>query len=136
MKKNGYTLVELILTIGLLATASTIILVNMVGIKDNQEKQNSKKFEEAVSSAACAYIDMLGQTELRKSCKSSGCNIQLSTLISDSVALVDPELKDPATNCTAEKEQSRIYVRITFPKTSGIYEKKCEFKRTSEVVCP
>ena len=145
MKKNGYTLVELIVTIGLIATAATIILVNMVGMRSDQDIDNSKKFKNAIAAAACTYIDM-SDSEIAKNrnlCKSdhdnSACRVNLEVLLNDTIALVDPDLKDPETNCTAEKEKDKIYVMISFEEsiTNGrkVYEKKCEFNRTEMTKC-
>lgn len=112
MKKNGYTLVELILTIGLLATASTIVIVNMVGLKGNQDQDRLKRFEDSIASAACAYIDTIENTDRRAYIKSNcinnnginnnNCYVKLEELVDNSVALVDLELKDPLTNKKVE----------------------------------
>ncbi len=134
MKNNGYTLVELIMTIGLLAAASTIILVNMVGIQGNQEQERQNRFKKTIADAACTYIDMSANSTFRRNCKSSGsCTVNLSTLLSKNYALIDLDYKDPETNCTTQQEQSRVYVQITFSGNPKV--KKCEFKRSSKVNC-
>jgi prepilin-type N-terminal cleavage/methylation domain-containing protein len=145
MKKNGYTLVELIVTIGLIATAATVILVNMVGMRSDQDVDNSKKFKNAIAAAACTYIDMSDPAiaEKRNLCKSdpnnSACKVNLEVLLNDTIALVDPDLKDPETNCTAEKEKNKVYVTVKFEKSTSngrsVYEKKCEFNRTEMTKC-
>ena len=145
MKKNGYTLVELIVTIGLIATAATVILVNMVGLRSDQDIDNSKKFEQAIESAACTYIDMSEQSiqELRNKCKNNynetDCTISLEVLVNDTVALVDPDFKDPQTNCTVDQEKDKIAVNISFEKTTSngrtVYEKKCKFIRKENKNC-
>lgn len=138
MKKNGFTLVELIATITLIALIATVILINVVGMKSNQDETMAKRFKTTVEEAACTYIDLSTQTELRNICKSnsnnSRCNIPLSVLISDAVALMDANSKDYETNCTASQEQERVYVHVFFEGTT-LKEKKCEFKRTSKEVC-
>ena len=136
MKKNGYTLIELIVTIGLIATAATVILLNVVGMKSNQDEDNSKRFKKAIEAAACSYIDMSDKIDQRNKCKNNNddnCKIPLSTLLDDKYALVDIDLKDPETNCTAEKEKDRIYVKVEF--VGSPKEKKCTFVRTSKEMC-
>ena len=136
MKKNGYTLIELIVTIGLIATAATVILLNVVGMKSNQDEDNSKRFKKAIEDAACSYIDMSDKIDQRNKCKNNNddnCKIPLSTLLDDKYALVDIDLKDPETNCTAEKEKDRIYVKVEF--VGSPKEKKCTFVRTSKEMC-
>ena len=145
MKKNGYTLVELIVTIGLIATAATVILVNMVGMRSDQDIDNSKKFEKAIESAACTYIDMSDPNivDKRNKCKTNysdaDCMIKLEVLLNDTIALVDPDLKDPKTNCTAEKEKNKVYIKIKFEKSTSngrtVYEKKCEFIGDARTNC-
>ncbi len=149
MKKNGYTLIELILTIALLATASTIIIVNMVGLKGNQDQDRQNRFEDSVASAACAYVDTISMVSTRDNIKNncqnnstnSICYISLATLVDNSVALVDPDLKDPLTNCTAEKNEEknnvRVYIHFDKTKVNGqdVYEKKCEFQRIKVEEC-
>ena len=146
MKKNGYTLVELILTIGLLATASTIVLINMVGMKSSQDQERQDRFQKSIESAACAYVDTMmfsersvNRDKIKSDCKvasdssKSTCQIYLSELVDDELALVDTELKDPETNQTAYQERENIYVFVYFKNVgtnaNPIYEKNCEFKR-------
>ena len=132
-KKNGFTLIELIAAMALLAILSTVVLVNMVGIKHNQEEAQSVRFENDIEEAACTYIDMSTNSELRQRCKSDSsrneCKIKLDTLISDSVALIEPDLFDPLTNKKAIEEKDDIYVQIKWENKSGYKEKKCEMKR-------
>ena len=143
MKKNGYTLIELIVTIGLLATASTVVLINMIGMKGNQDIEQEDKFKETIESAACAYMDMIEQTKLREVCKINDtlddCKIPLEILISSQLELVESTLKDPATNCTTTQEKDNIYVQVNFKQSTvngkTVKEKTCKFVRTKEEMC-
>ncbi|MBR1416953.1 MAG: type II secretion system protein [Bacilli bacterium] len=137
MKKNGFTLTELIAVIVLIALLATVILINMTGLKSNEEESQAKLFEQSVAEAACTYIDMNERTELRQECKNgtfskysrSDCSISLATLIDDSVALIEPDKKDLNTNKTAEEEKDDVYVEIVW-KSDGAYKvKECNFKR-------
>ena len=132
-KSKGFTLIELIATVALIAFLATVILINMTGVKSNEEQSAASTYIKNVQEAACTYIDMSNQTELREQCKSnansSACNISLRTLISDSVALIDENLLNPATNKTAKQEQDEVYVKVSWQTSNGYKEKKCEFKR-------
>ena len=56
MKKNGYTLVELIITMALLALASTVIIVNMQGVESKQNKSLKERRIAEIEQAACSAI--------------------------------------------------------------------------------
>ena len=132
MKRNGFTLVELIATLVLMSMLATVILINMVGVKDEQDQRSATKFDQKVEEAACTYIDMKNQMTLREQCKASGCVISLADLIgkegdSNSVSLIDPELEDKRTNKTAKDEKDTIKVKITFEGSPK--EKKCKIQR-------
>jgi prepilin-type N-terminal cleavage/methylation domain-containing protein len=130
MKKNGFTLVELIATIALMSLLATVILINMVGIKDNQDTDKATKFEKDVEEAACTYIDSTSQVTFRESCKNgqNGCSVFLATLTSDNVALIEPDRIDPKTNKKASEEGS-LRVHVSWIKNGEYKSKKCELQR-------
>ena len=130
-KKNGFTLVELIATITLLAILSLMILLNMVGLKTTEENRKAERFQKNVEEAACAYIDLMDNTTMRNNCKnnSNGCTVYLSTLIDNSVALIDSESIDPYTNKLVTDEKDCVYVRIKWLNNNGFKQKQCELQR-------
>lgn len=131
-KKNGFTLIELIATITLLAVLAMVILANMVGIKTNEDNRNAERFQKSVEEAACAYIDMMENVDLRQSCKNdssnSECKITLGLLSSSNVALIDSEEVDPYTNMLV-KDEPNIYVQVSWINKDGYKEKKCTMYR-------
>ena len=151
MKQNGFTLVEMIAAIVLIALLGTIILVNMTGIKGSEDQKSANKFITSVEEAACTYIDMGINAEYRDKCKvaSTGCDVYLRVLTGGDpeyspnsgsftseekearrFALIDPTYKDPETNLTAEEEKNDVYVHIQWVSDGSQYVKKvCEFKR-------
>lgn len=128
-KKNGFTIIELIATITLLAVFSVVVLLNMTGLKTAEDNKNIERFNNHIEEAACSYIDMIENTSLRSSCKSSGCNIYLSQLIASDIALVDSDAIDPYTNMKVESEKDCVYVQISWEQKDNYKEKKCEMKR-------
>ncbi len=62
MKKNGFTLVELIATIALIALASTVILINMTNINTKTEKEKEEKYKNKVMEAALVAVDSNEET--------------------------------------------------------------------------
>lgn len=150
MKKNGFTLVEMIAAVVLIALLGTVILVNMTGLKNNEEQNSTNKFKLSIEEAACTYIDMSVNSDYRAYCKSnsSGCNISLKVLLGGEpqdfpgrtytqaekearkFALIDPNYKDPETNKTAKEEEEQIHVLVHWVDAeNATLKKECEFVR-------
>lgn len=131
MKKNGYTLVELIITMALLALASTVIIVNMQGVESKQNKSLKERRIAEIEQAACSAIDSLQAETItgqnRDNCLVNGCKIKLSKLVSEGIIDEDLEFDDDGTKIVDIKE---LYsVGIKWDTTSdGYKEKKCEFE--------
>ncbi|MBQ6687301.1 MAG: type II secretion system protein [Bacilli bacterium] len=56
MKKNGFTLIELIITIALLGLVGVVISVNTVNLINKQNIKKGEEFKELVEEAACTYV--------------------------------------------------------------------------------
>lgn len=106
MNKKGFTLVELLATIGILVIMSLIIGVNITSIlkstETNEEEFNKKQIEKA----ACVYVD---SEELCKDCNDK---VTVSNLI-------DSGLLDDSYN------SERGTISVT--RTDG--EKKCTYNK-------
>ena len=132
VKKNGFTLIELIATIVLIALLSTTILINMTGIKSNQDEASSSRFKSMIEEAACSYIDRIDNMTKRENFKNTGGYVTLKELICE--GLFDEETKDIETNTNALLQRDNIRVHIYWTPASGIREKKCVFERTGTAV--
>ena len=57
MNRKGFTLIELIVAIGLLAILGTMIASNMLGVQSRQMQSNYESYKEQIAEAACLLID-------------------------------------------------------------------------------
>ena len=113
MKKNGFTLIEILVVIVLLAAVSVTVGVNMSGMAERQKEKEIKEYKETLENAACVYAEtnnILTDSE-----------VTIKTLIDE--GLVNKNLKNPETNEPVSKYENNI-VLIKW----DIKEKKCSLK--------
>ncbi len=139
MKKNGFTFVELIVIIGLLALLAIIIGTNMVGLQGKQQDKNYEAFKKKLESAACLYIEKSNPesykgtgtwNNFRSTCRStSGCNVNLGWLIEEGLIsedLANPSIEDDKK--TEEKENAVVNMKNkTVHVSYNNGTKKCEY---------
>ena len=58
MKNNGFTLVELIITITLIAIISVSIGVSINGMLSRQEEDQAEQYAKDIADAACVYAEV------------------------------------------------------------------------------
>ena len=138
-KKNGFTLVELLITIGLLSLLGVLIANNMVSIQSKQLQSNYENYKKQIADAACLYIESkditpnkiykfynestgtinesTGAITSKNDCISNGeCYVKTKKLIDD--GYLDKDLQNPATGRSVTNTE---IVRIQY--IDG--EKKC-----------
>lgn len=121
MNSKGFTLVELVVAIGLLALLGTIIASNMVGMQSRQLAANYEAYKEQLENAACFFLDSkylsygdavykLGNEYVikKEECMESECYISAVSLIN--YGFIDKDLENPATGLSvAGDELIKIY---------------------------
>lgn len=112
MKKNGFTLIELIITIGLMVLIGVLVANNLTSLFSRQEDISINDFKTEIEEAACVYIDLSDPTIKSKKaeCKSRGCTITIGSLIQN--GLLDENRINPMTK---EKISGSDTVRISYP---------------------
>lgn len=120
MNKKGFTLTELILTIGLLAVIGLVIVTNMSGLLEKNKEDNYQNFVKAIEEAACTYIELkTARTYLNiDECKTTGCIIKVEKLVQEGL-LAEEETISPKTNQSVTSKE----VKITYPNK----KKTCKF---------
>ena len=112
-EKNGFTLIEILVVIVLLAAVSVTVGVNMSGMAERQKEKQIKTYKETLEKAACVYAEtnnILTDSE-----------VTIKTLIDE--GLVNKNLKNPETNDPVSKYENDI-VQIKWNNN----EKKCSLK--------
>ena len=94
MKKNGFTLIELIITIALIAIAAIVVGINMVGMTNKNKEAEYNRIVESIESAAKVYVEL---DDVRKGAvKNSGSfGITYSIKVIIEEGLIEADLVDP-----------------------------------------
>lgn len=94
---KGFTFMELLIVIALLAVIAVIISTNMVGLQGKQTEKEYKNYVDKLETAACTYFEKneyaTGKQECRNNPSSNYCKITIDTLISK--GLIAEDLYNP-----------------------------------------
>ncbi len=100
MNKKGFTLIEILVVIVLLAAVSVTVGVNMYGMQERQTKKEIKNYKETLEKAACVYAEAKNIT--------SDTEVTIETLIKE--GLISKSLKNPETNKSVETDTNKIKI--------------------------
>lgn len=118
--KNGFTMVELIITIGLITILGLVIVMNMGSNLSSKQEAQYEEFKHTLENAACVYIDLSVAKTLKQNCKTSGsCQVAVSSLLSQGL-IEESDLKDPT---SGESIPNNKNIKITY--TNG--KKECKY---------
>ena len=124
--KKGFTLIELIITIGFIAIVGTIVVANMGNTLYEQQSGFFDLFKSVIENAACTYIELKAFQETygvdRKSvCKTAvGCKVIVDDLLNAGL-LEEKDLKNPKTQ---DYISVKTEIKISYP--SGV--KTCVYQ--------
>lgn len=109
--KKGFTLIEIIITIGLIALIGTVIVSNLSATYTKNQDEQYENFKKTLENAACTYIDLNMNKTLKKNCQNSGsCSVTVGSLLSEGL-IEDSDLKNPKTN---EQISESKDIKITY----------------------
>lgn len=106
MKDNkGFTLIELIVTIGILAMLSLVVGMSITNMIEKQNERNYNEFVKEVEDAACVYAEKLDR------CKSlTNCSITFEELLAE--GLIDKDLINLDVDKNPEKYKDLINLNV------------------------
>lgn len=110
MKNKGFTLIELIITITLVAVISLSIGVSVSGMLSRQKEKQAEELKKTIEEAACVYSEVED---------TSATSVTLKTLIE--AGLLDKDLTNPITKIPLEENDK---VEIIWDN----FEKICTYK--------
>lgn len=122
MKKNGYTLIELIAVIVIIGLVSTIVVLNFDNIIGKSDNKKEQSFTKDLEKSACVYIDLKENITYKNTCyPSKHCSVTASQLITS--GLISDELIDPTTN---NKVNKNLVINISWDENGT---KSCTLNR-------
>ncbi len=113
-KRQGFTLVELLVTIVLLGIIGGIVIYNMTNISVNTKESDYDRFIAEVKSASSVYADMYPEAFNELYVSRAYIYITLNDLVSR--GLLDEDLENPFTN---EKIDLKELVKASLDTTNG-----------------
>lgn len=125
MNKKGFTLIELIITIGVMVLVGLVIVTNMTGLFSKNEDADYENFRKKLRMRRVFMLKKEWE-ENKNKCKNhvvgANCVITTTTLIK--AGLLEESLKDPNTGHYV-KDNSKYDVTVSWASDG---EKKCTLK--------
>lgn len=118
--KKGFTLIELIAVIAIIASLSLIVGLNMKKMLDTTKEKKYNAYKEEIQNAACVYAEQQNWHHA-SDCPNNPCRVTFETL--KEAGLVSKNLLNPKTKKTIDEELRRE-ISITWINN----EKKCELQ--------
>lgn len=113
MKNNkGFTLIELIITIALIAALSVVVGLNVMNTMRGQEQKQITEYKEKLENAACVYVESVGNRSLTR--------VTIQQLIDK--GLIGKDLQNPETGKAVTEDSHVINISWT---TEG--KKTCKY---------
>ena len=113
MENKGFTLVELIITITLIAIISVTIGVSMSGMLSRQDEKRVEEYNNTIEEAACVYAEINNIM--------FSTTVEINTLIQE--GLLSSDLNNPVENKpVAEYGSDKVNINWSNGKRTCLYE--------------
>ncbi len=117
MKKNGFTLIEILLVIVILAAVSVTVGINMNSMFNNEKDKKYEAYISQIEQAACVYVEIENKTVTK-----TPIEIKKNDLLTK--GLISKDLKNPKTQKKIEEDTTIEAVTVVLENN----EKKCTIK--------
>ena len=121
MNKKAFTLMELVAAVIIITIITITVTISMKNAYRKSEDKKYAEFKRELEQAACTYIDLTENRDVKASCFSSGvCNVTVKKLVLS--GLIGEDLINPSTD---EKVNQNLVVRVSWDSDSA---KTCELQ--------
>ncbi len=110
MRTPGYTLIEVVITITIMAMISIVIGTNMLGLFTEEEDKSIDSFYQRITNAGCMYVETKFSKEERDNCRRRGCTITVDNLIQSGI--IGEDEKDPSTDELIINNKNKYKVNV------------------------
>jgi len=111
MDKKGYTLIELLSSITIITLIATIASINIIKIFDDKEASARESEENIITSAACVYIELNKNEQLKNTCLTNGCDIDTDTLIKEGLLKEGDVSNKRVIHISREKNEKKCVIK-------------------------
>lgn len=111
MNKRGFTLIEILSSITIMALIATIASFNFVKIFDNEQEIGENNKDNIITTAACIYIELEENKNLKNTCLKNGCEITTDTLIESGLLKEDDVNNSKIINIYKENNEKKCVIK-------------------------
>lgn len=111
MNKKGFTLIELLASITIMALIATIASINFVKIFDNERIIADNNKDTIIAEAACVYIELEKNKDLKNTCLKNGCEISSDTLIKSGLLKEDDVSNSKVIHIYKENNEKKCIIK-------------------------
>lgn len=111
INKKGFTLVELLSTITIMGIIATMATINISTSYKNKNKIAENNKNEIIENAACVYLELKENKNLKMNCKQNGCSLSTTTLIKKGLLDEEDVDKEKIINIYYEKNEKKCKIK-------------------------
>lgn len=111
MNRKGFTLIEVLATLTIVGVIAALASINIIKLFDIKEKVESDDREKVITEAACLYIELEKNQELKEVCLLKGCEVKAQELIDNELINEEDVDKNTVINIYKEDNQKKCVIK-------------------------